>query len=146
MTCRDIMTENPACCAPNDAVAKVAQLMQAEDVGSIPVVQDQASKRLIGVVTDRDLAIRVVAAGKDSMSTTVSEVMSSDPVSCGPDDDLHKALEAMSRHQVRRIPIVDRNQMVIGIIAQADVARNLRQADQTAEVVRDISQPDGIDK
>ena len=139
--CSEVMTRDPSCCLPSDTVDKVAQLMKAEDVGPVPIVEDQAAKKLVGIVTDRDLAIKVVAEGRDPASTRVEEVMTRDPVTCRPDDDLQKALDIMSQQQVRRVPIVDENGGIVGIIAQADIATRTEEPEKTEDVVESISQP-----
>ncbi len=107
MNCQDVMTPAPVCCVPDDAVVDVARLMRAQDIGAIPVVADRDSQRLIGMVTDRDLAVRVVAEGRDARETVVRDVMSMQPVVCLVSDLYQQALQAMGEHQVRRIPVVD---------------------------------------
>jgi hypothetical protein len=107
------------------------------------VVEDYGSKRLVGIVTDRDLALNVVAAGRDPNSTRLGEVMSRQLVTCRPDDSVEDVMRAMADHQVRRIPIVDENGTLVGIVAQADVARNFQES-AVGDVVEDISQPHGI--
>ncbi len=107
MKCSEAMTRNPACCLPGDTVDRAAQLMKSEDVGPVPVIDSQQTKRLIGIVTDRDLALKIVAEGRDAKSTQVELVMTRDLITCREDDDLQAALAAMGEHQVRRIPIVD---------------------------------------
>ncbi len=139
MNCEDLMTKDPVCCVPGDSVQKAAQLMKAEDIGPIPVVADEKNKTLVGILTDRDLALRVVAEGRDAGSTTVQDVMTTGAISCLANDDLRKALYAMERYQVRRIPVVDENEQIIGIIAQADIATRLQSSAHTAEVVEEIS-------
>jgi CBS domain-containing protein len=133
------MTEDPVCCLPGDTVDQAAQLMKDDDVGSIPVVTDQKTKRLIGIITDRDLAIKVVAPAREVSAVKVEEVMTRDPVTCHADDDLQEAIDAMEMHQVRRIPVVDDNNRIIGIIAQADIATRVKEPETTAEVVEEIS-------
>jgi CBS domain-containing protein len=139
MKCKEIMTENPVCCLPGDTVDQAAQLMKDDNVGSIPVVADQKTKRLLGIITDRDLAVKVVAQARQISAVTVEEVMTRDPVTCHADDDFQKVVEAMEKHQVRRIPVVDDNNQIVGIIAQADVAVRAREPETTAEVVEEIS-------
>ena len=139
MKCKEIMTEDPACCLPGDTVDQAAQLMKDEEVGPIPVVADQQTKRLLGIVTDRDLAVKVVADARQIAAVKVEEVMTRNPVTCHADDDLQTAIDAMEKHQVRRIPIVDDNNQIIGIIAQADIATRVREPELTAEVVEEIS-------
>jgi len=138
------MTQNPACCLADDKVYTIAQRMQSEDIGSMPVVTDHDTKRLIGIVTDRDLALRVVGAGRDVTNTPVSYVMTPTPVMCSPSDDLDATLELMAHHQIRRIPVVDEDGCVVGIIAQADIAIQLRDTDKVGEILNQISQPDPV--
>ncbi len=140
--CQEIMTENPQCCLADDRVYTIAQRMQSENVGSLPVVENHQTRKLIGIVTDRDLALLVVGASRDATNTCVSDVMTSDPVACHPDDDLDTTLEVMSNHQIRRIPVVDMEGRVVGIIAQADVATRLNNQVKAGHVIGQISQPD----
>ena len=138
--CNEVMTRNPVCCLPEDMVAKVAQLMQSENIGSVPVIENEQTQKLVGIVTDRDLALKVVAPGHDAKSTKVETVMTRQVVTCRAGDDLQKALDAMAEHQLRRIPIVDDADKIVGIIAQADVATRVNQPEKTAAVVKEISQ------
>ena len=114
--------------------------MQSENVGSIPVVENEQTRKLVGIVTDRDLALKVVAKALDARTTKVGAVMSRKVVTCRADDAVEKALEAMAEHQLRRIPIVDNDYRIVGIIAQADVATRVNQPAKTAEMVKEISQ------
>ena len=139
MLCREIMTPNPEYVLPSDPVMKAAQLMKSEDVGPIPIVDDKDGKRLAGIVTDRDLAITVVAEARDPRTTLVKEVMTDDVVTCKENEDVNNALKLMQENQVRRIPVVDQSDHLLGIIAQADVATRLGQAQTTGKVVEDIS-------
>lgn len=133
---REVMTSNPRTIEPDKPVADAAKLMRDEDVGLAPIVEGD---RLVGALTDRDIAIRVVAEGKDPASTPVREVASTDVVTVDPEQDLDEALNLMAQHQVRRIPVVEQDGRLVGVVAQADVAR---QADerQTGELVEQISQ------
>ena len=139
--CNEVMTKDPVCCLPNDSVAKAAELMKSEDIGSIPVIDNEQSQTLVGIVTDRDLTLAIVAEGLDAKATKVGAVMTRKVVTCLADDDLQKALDAMAEHQLRRIPVVDNDNKVVGIIAQADVATRVDQPEKTAEMVKEISQP-----
>jgi CBS domain-containing protein len=139
--CKDIMTRNPVCCLKTDSVEHAAELMKQRDIGPLPVVEDNRSKKLVGIVTDRDLAIKVLADRRDPKTTKVGDVMSSNPVACSPEDDLERALNAMEDHQVRRIPVVDSNACIVGIIAQADIATRIEQPEKTAEMVEQVSRP-----
>lgn len=141
--CHEVMTKDPVCCLPNDSVAKAAELMKNENIGSILVIENEQSQTLVGIVTDRDLALKVVAGALDANSTTVETVMTQKVVTCHPDDDLQTALNAMSEHQLRRIPVVDNDNKILGIIAQADVATRVDEPEKTGEMVKEISQANG---
>ena len=138
--CSEVMTNNPVCCLPNDTVANVAELMNSGNIGSIPVIENEQTKKLIGIVTDRDLTLKIVAGGIDAKSTKVEAVMTHKVVTCLADDNLQKALDAMAENQLRRIPVVDADNKIMGIIAQADVATRIDQPEKTAEMVKEISQ------
>jgi CBS domain-containing protein len=131
---RDAMTANPRTASPAQSLADAAQIMQSEDVGSVPVVEDG---RLVGVLTDRDIAIRAVAEGVDVQTLNVGDVASREPVTVEPGQDLDEALALMARHQVRRLPVVDDGQLV-GILAQADVAIEVKEK-KAGEVLEEIS-------
>jgi CBS domain-containing protein len=132
---REVMTSNPSTIEPNKTVADAARIMKQEDAGVVPVTENG---RLTGMVTDRDIAIRVVAEGKDPQSTTVSEVASTDLVTVDPQQDLDEALRLMAQHQVRRLPVVEEDGRLVGVVAQADVAREGDDS-QTGQVVQEIS-------
>jgi CBS domain-containing protein len=138
--CNEVMTINPVCCQPGDMVATVAQLMQSQNIGSIPVIENEQTQKLVGIVTDRDLALKIVAKGQDAKATKVETVMTRQLVTCQAGDDLQRALDAMAEHQLRRIPIVDSDNKIVGIIAQADVATRVNLPEKTAEMVKEISQ------
>ena len=138
--CNEVMTKNSVCCLPNDSVAKAAELMKSENIGSIPVIENEQSQKLVGIVTDRDLALTIVAGALDAKATTVETVMTHKVVTCQADDDLQQALDAMAQHQLRRIPVVNNDHKIVGIIAQADVATRVDQPEKTAEMVKEISQ------
>ena len=143
MQVRDVMTKDPACVTPGATIREAAQLMQRENVGIVPVVEEKGTNRLLGVVTDRDIAIRVVAEGRDG-ATRVSDVMSSNRIrTCAPDDDVDEAMEVMANEQVRRIPIVDDGGALVGIVAQADIVRKTRDEDKAGNTVKEISEPGG---
>ena len=118
---------------------KAAQLMKSEDVGPIPIVENKDTKKLTGIITDRDLAIKVVAEARDPKTTQVEEVMTDDVVTCKENDDVNKALKLMQDYQVRRIPVVDKGDHLLGIIAQADVATRLGSSRTTGKVVEQVS-------
>ncbi len=140
MKVRDLMTKNPASVTPDADLAKVARLMADHNVGSIPVVENASSKKVIGMVTDRDIAIRAVAQGKNPVQMQAQEVMSSQVVTVKQDDDIQNVTKVMEQHQVRRVPVVDETGMICGMVAQADIA--LKTNDKmTGNVVEDISKP-----
>ncbi len=132
---KDVMTANPTSCEPSTTVVDAAKVMAQEDVGPVPIVE---GGRVVGIVTDRDFVVRVLAEGRDPSSTTIGEIASADLVTVQPDSDLNEALNLMAQNQVRRLPVVEGDQLV-GIVAQADVARAAEE-EKTGEVVQDISQ------
>jgi CBS domain-containing protein len=136
----DIMTRDVVTASPNDTVVEVAQLMKREDIGPILIVENEESKTLVGIVTDRDLVLKVVAEGQDAKTTRVGDVMSKKLVTCRADDDIDVAMQAMAQFQLRRIPVVGENMELLGIISQADVATRVDAPEKTAEVVKEISQ------
>jgi CBS domain-containing protein len=132
----DVMTSNPRGVETSTPVAEAARLMKTEDVGSVPILEGD---RLTGMLTDRDIAIRLVAEGKDAQSTTVGEIASRDVVTIDPQQNLDEALRLMAQHQVRRLPVVEEDGRLVGIVAQADVATQGDDA-RTGQVVEQISQ------
>ena len=122
MKIRDMMTANPICCVPTDSAQRVARMMCAESVGSSPVVMDQESRRLVGVITDRDLCCSVVADGLDPKATLIEKFMTLNPITCREEENVETCEGLMQEHQIRRIPIVDTHDHLIGIVAQADLA------------------------
>ena len=136
----DIMTKDLVYSLPSDMVSDVAKLMKDEDIGPVLIVDDSHDgKRLVGIVTDRDLALKVVGEGRDPNSTRVDDVMTGSLVTCRADDDVENAVRAMAQNQLRRIPVVDDSGQLVGIISQADVATRLNEPQSTAEVVKEIS-------
>ena len=140
MFCREAMTENPVCCLPNDLVGASARVMRREDVDAVPVINDEQQKQLIGIVTDRDLAIKVVAEARDPNHTLVQDIMTSTIVVCRECEDLSSAMKAMEEHQIRRVPVIDDDGRVVGIISQADLATRLHEPRQTPKMLEEISQ------
>jgi CBS domain-containing protein len=130
------MTSNPSSVEANSPIAEAARIMKQEDVGVVPVTDNGG---LLGVVTDRDIAIRVVAEGKDPQSTPVREVASTGLVTVDPEQDLDEALRLMAQHKVRRLPVVEEDGRLVGVLAQADVARE-GDDKQTGQVVQEISE------
>jgi signal-transduction protein with cAMP-binding, CBS, and nucleotidyltransferase domain len=141
MKVRDVMTANPVCCSPSDTAQKVARVLCDNNIGSVPVVEDQQSRKLLGMITDRDLCCQVMAEGLDPKNTTIENYFTSDPVSCRDGDNLAKCEEAMQQHQIRRIPIVDGEGCVIGVVAQADLALK-EKPEKVSKTVAEISKPE----
>ena len=138
--CREVMTRDPVCCEPGDSITQAAMLMKSEDVGSLPVVDSRDDRKLIGIVTDRDLVVNVLAAGSVE-GATVRDAMTANPESCREDEEVQRAVELMADRQVRRMPVVDDKGRLCGIIAQADVATRVKRDQTTGELVEAISEP-----
>jgi CBS domain-containing protein len=134
----EVMSDRPRAVTPQTSVREAAQLMEQEDVGALPVVDD--GTRLVGILTDRDIAVRVVGQGSDPDRTQVGDVASKDVVALTPEHDLDDALKLMAREQVRRLPIVAEENELVGVIAQADLAR-LTKDKAAGQVVGAISEP-----
>jgi CBS domain-containing protein len=132
----EVMTSKLCSIDAGKPVAYAAKMMRDEDVGLAPIVEGD---RLIGTLTDRDIAIRVVAEGRDPESTSVEDVASRDLVTLDPEQDLDEALRLMAQHQVRRLPVVEEDGRLVGVVAQADVAQHADER-RTGEVVERISQ------
>ena len=133
---QDVMTQNPRTVEAAQMVVDPARLMRDENVGIAPVVE---GGRLVGTLTDRDVAVRVVAEGRDPGSTSVRDVASTDLVTVDPQQDFEEAVRLMAEHQVRRLPVVEEDGRLVGIIAQADVAQEGDDR-QTGQVVQEISE------
>jgi CBS domain-containing protein len=134
---RDVMTARPRCAAPDTPLSQVAQLMETQDVGAIPILDGD---RLAGMITDRDIVVRAVAKEKDPRGMPSREISSGQLVAVAPDQDLSDALHLMAQHQVRRLPVVDAENRLVGVVSQADIA--LRAKDQpVGEMVAEISEP-----
>lgn len=142
MRAKQIMTPNPACCTPDSTAQDAATLMLDNDCGSIPVVEDLKGKRLVGTVTDRDLAIRGLAEGKGP-ETLVRDLMTDDPVTCLPEDEIENVRQVMVQALVRRVPVVDDDGAIVGIVSQADIAREDGAASdrEVGRIVEALSQP-----
>ena len=136
----DVMTRHPRAVEVGTSVREAARLMEGDDIGSLPVVEMDGAARLIGVLTDRDIALRVVAAGLDPEKTPVGDVASRDVVTVAPDDDLDDALTRMAEAQVRRLPVVTGDRELVGILSQADLTRVTKEKN-VGEIVGAISRP-----
>jgi CBS domain-containing protein len=140
MKAQNLMTTEPACCTPESTAREAARMMREHDCGCVPVVEGE-SRRLVGVVTDRDIACRCVAEGRGA-ETPVREIMTKDPQCCHPGDDIAAVEQIMMQGKVRRVPVVDAKGNCVGMIAQADLALNHKaaKASEVARVVERISE------
>lgn len=138
MTVQSVMTACPACCTPSSSLTEVARLMVDNDCGEIPVVEDMQSRKLAGVITDRDIATRIVAAGRNSAEACAMDCMTTPALSVGEDTSLQDCCELMETHQIRRVPVVDATGGVVGIVSLADVVRSANTA-TTVAVVKEVS-------
>ena len=133
---RDLMTPDPQCVKEDQTLVEAARLLRDLDVGAMPICGND--DRLKGMLTDRDIVVKCIAEGGDPSSVTAGSLGQGKPVTIGADDDIREALEVMQDHQVRRLPVIDGHALV-GIIAQADIARELS-VSQVAETVAEISE------
>jgi CBS domain-containing protein len=134
---RDVMSNRPRCVSPDTPVSEAAELMESEDVGALPVLDGD---ELAGMITDRDIVIRAVARGKDPRGMPVREVSTREVVTVRSDEDLSEALKLMASYQVRRLPVVDDGNRLVGVLAQADVAQEAKEK-TVGEMVEEISKP-----
>jgi CBS domain-containing protein len=142
MRVKDVMTAEPACCTPDARLPEVAQLMADCDCGEIPVVDSRETFKPIGVVTDRDITVRVVARGLNPVDVAVRDCMSTPVVTVTPEQDIEDCRQLMEDHQIRRVPVVDDTGRCCGIVAQADVAR-VSSTRETGSLVKEVSEPAG---
>lgn len=143
MQAQELMTTDPACCTPDDTLEHAARLMRENDCGAIPVCESENPGEVLGMVSDRDLAVRGLADGRGP-ENSVRECMTSEVHSCSPDSSIEEVEETMARHQVRRVPIIDADGKLLGIVAQADLAlaSNGDVSDEdVGKVVETISHP-----
>jgi CBS domain-containing protein len=133
---QDAMTSNPCAIDADKPVSYAAKMMKQEDVGLAPIVEGE---RLVGTVTDRDIVTRVIAEGRDPDSTSVREIASTNLVTIDPQQDLGEALQLMAQHQVRRLPVVEEDGRLVGVVAQADVAEHAASS-ETGRMVEEISE------
>lgn len=138
MTVASVMTEAPVCCTPNSTLVEVARMMVEHDCGQIPVVENLATRKLAGVVTDRDITTRIVAAGINSSEALVSDCMSSPCQTVSTETSLKDCCDLMEAHKIRRVPVVNAQDEVVGIVSLADIARNASDS-ATVAVVKEVS-------
>ena len=140
MQVKDVMTPEPACCTPDTTLRRVAEMMVEHDCGEIPVVEDMASMKPVGVITDRDITCRAVAKGLNPLVMTASDCMTTPCVTVRPDATLEECCRVLEENRIRRVPVVDAGGACCGIVALADVAKHAKKR-ETAEVVREVSEP-----
>ena len=134
---RDVMTSGPVCVTPDTPVSVVAEVMDTDNIGAVPVVEDD---RLTGMITDRDIVIRAIAKGKDPRGMPVREIYSREVVAVTPDDKLNDVVSVMADKQIRRIPVVDEENHLVGVVSQADIALEAKEK-TVGELVEEISKP-----
>jgi CBS domain-containing protein len=140
MKVREVMTSDPVCCVPSDNAQKIAQILRDHNIGSVPVIADQQSRKLIGMITDRDLCCTVVADGLDPKKTSIESYISGELVTCRDGENLDNCERAMQDHQLRRIPVVNAEGQCIGIVSQADLALKDK-SEKVSKTVAEISKP-----
>jgi CBS domain-containing protein len=136
MRCEEIMKRTVRCCSPDDTVEQVAKVMREHNVGFLPICDDQ--KRVLGAITDRDIVLRVIAGGKP-IATKVRDVMTTEIISCRPNDDDERAAELMGTHQKSRMLVIDDQNVLVGVISLSDLAQ--RSSDKSAaKTMREVTQ------
>lgn len=140
MKIRDMMTEQPSTCSKNTSLQDVARMMRDNDCGMIPVVDQNGRNQVIGTITDRDIVIRSLGEGNDPNNMTVEDVMSGDPYCIQIDASDQEADQMMAEHKVRRLPVIDNNNDLVGVISQADLAQH-QSEEETGKVVKEVSEP-----
>jgi CBS domain-containing protein len=137
---QEVMTKDPACCGADTPLRDVARLMVEHDCGEIPVIDNDESRRPVGVITDRDIVIRALAEGRNPMELTAAECMTDSVITVTQDKSIEECCELMEQHQIRRVPVVDAQGSCCGIVSQADLARRVSER-AVGEVVKDVSKP-----
>jgi len=142
MRVKHVMTKDPLCCVPSDSAQRAASLMREAGAGAIPVVESVEGRKLVGIVTDRDLCMKVVAEGRDAGGTAVADCMTLKVVSCAASDSIQKATELMRENQIRRVTVVDQEGCLQGIVALADVVeRGEVKPAETDATLKKVSEP-----
>ena len=147
MKVSEVMTKKPVCCWPSSSTLSAALLMQETDTGVLPVIQDRFTPTLVGVVTDRDLCLYVVASGRDPSSSWVDGCMTHDPICCTEQDELFRALDLMKTHQIRRVPVVNEKHEVVGMLSFGDLVRKSHiDANAILAALQSICEPAQVSK
>ncbi|MHB0971700.1 MAG: CBS domain-containing protein [Thermoanaerobaculia bacterium] len=139
-TVSDLMTRDPQCVTERESLREVARKMKSADVGSLPVVQSDGDKKIIGMVTDRDIVVRILADGRNPDDCTVRDAMTDHVVSVHENDSLDRVFQVMSENQIRRVPVVNQREEIVGIVAQADIATQTEQEHRVARTIEEISE------
>ena len=142
MKIRELMTRDPACCIATDSTHRAGTLMRRFDIGALPVVDDEVHRHLLGILTDRDLCLFVVAPNRLPAEVRVEECMKRNPVCCNPDDDTARALELMRSHHVRRLPVVNTQGVLVAMVSLTDLVRYRAVSDaELVLMMEDLTQP-----
>jgi len=139
MTAKDLMTPSPAYCLADTPVADAARMMSERDCGQIPIVEGK-TRKVVGVVTDRDIVCRAVAKNRNPLDLKVESVMSTPAVTVAETSEAEEVTRVMEKHQIRRVPVVNQNGELSGIVSQADIARH-RPSREAGELVKGVSEP-----
>jgi CBS domain-containing protein len=140
MKVSDIMTSDPACGVGENSLVEIAKLMKDCDCGSLPIVENEASRKPLGIITDRDIVVRALAEGKDPFLTHAEECMTPSTISARPDEDIEECMRLMEKNQVRRIVVVDSRGSVVGLVSQGQIARAMGK-EEAGELLQEISKP-----
>jgi CBS domain-containing protein len=140
MKVKEIMTRTPAVCTPETPLQDVSRTMVGRDCGSLPVVRSEGAGNLAGIITDRDIVVRAIAEGRNPLTLTASSCMTSPTITIREDASIDEVTDLMEAKKIRRVPVVDAAGMLVGIVAQADIARHSSRKD-AGELVRDVSAP-----
>jgi len=138
MNVESLMTRDVAVVSPTDSVRSAADVLKRLNIGSAPVCNGRS---LVGMITDRDIAVRAVADGRDPVNTPVEQVMTRDVIYCFEDQDIQEVADAMAASQVRRMPILNRQHQLVGIVSLGDLAVDVADDEMTGEVLEEVSQP-----
>jgi len=138
MRIEEVMTRTPACCTPDTELREVAQMMVEHDCGQIPLVQSTSHPKVLGVVTDRDIVSRLVAQGRNPLDLRADACMSQPVITVSIDDSVEDCIQVMEAHRIRRVPVVDDEGVMRGIVSQADIAQHVSHA-STGELVKEVS-------
>jgi CBS domain-containing protein len=141
MRVKHVMTKDPSSCVPSDSAQHAARIMRNQDAGIVPVIDNELSRKVVGVVTDRDLCMNIVAEGR-THAVSVEECMTTKVVICSPNDSIDKATELMRDNQIRRVTVVNESGQLLGIVALADVVERADvKPTQTHETLKSVSAP-----